>query len=121
VATDVGAQDPVAIGRAVAARTARLREAAPEVMGGFARMHVAARQPGALTTPAKELMALAISIAVHCEGCIAVHLRDALAAGATRDEVVEAIGMAVLMGGGPAVVLGGVALDQLDELAPDAP
>lgn len=53
---------------------------------------------------AKELMALSIAVCVRCDGCIAYHVHDALEAGASRDEIAEAIGVAVLMGGGPSVV-----------------
>ena len=50
-------------------------------------------------------MALAIAICTHCEGCIAYHVHDALDAGATHDQVTETIGVAVMMGGGPAADL----------------
>jgi AhpD family alkylhydroperoxidase len=93
----------------------RLGGAAPEVMGGFSDLHAAATSPGALPTKVKELIALAIGIAVHCDGCIAYHVHDALQAGASRDEVVETIGVAVMMGGGPSVVYGGQALEALDQ------
>ena len=57
----------------------------------------------------KELIALAIGIAVHCDGCVAYRVHDALRAAATRAEV-ETIGVAIMMGGGPAVVYGCEAL-----------
>jgi AhpD family alkylhydroperoxidase len=88
---------------------------APGPMGGFARLHQASQADGALTKATKELMALAIAIAVHCEGCIAYHLHDALQAGATRAEVLETIGVAVMMGGGPGTVYGAEALAALDQ------
>ena len=56
-------------------------------------------------------MALAIAIAIRCEGCIAYHVHDAIAAGATREEIAETIGVAVMMGGGPAAVYGAEALE----------
>ena len=95
----------------------RLRAVQPEVMSGFAKMHGAATGDGALSASTKELIALAIGITSHCDGCIAFHVHDALRAGATRDEVVEAIGVAVMMGGGPAAVYGSDALDALDQFA----
>ncbi len=70
---------------------------------------------GALSTKFKELITLAISIAAHCEGCIAVHVRAALRAGATRQEIVEAIGVAIYMGGGPAMVYGCEAFEALGQ------
>ena len=90
----------------------------PGPVSGFARTHASAVTPGALDRPVKELMALAIALSVHCEGCIAYHLHDALDAGATREQILETIGVAVMMGGGPALVYGAEALDALNELAP---
>jgi AhpD family alkylhydroperoxidase len=55
-----------------------------------------------LSAKTKELVALAISIVVHCEGCIAYYVHDAVEAGATRQELLETISVALLMGGGPA-------------------
>ena len=69
-------------------------------MRGFAALHSASTADGALPTKTKELIALAIGISVHCDGCIAYHVHDALHAGATRAEVIETIGVAVMMGGG---------------------
>jgi len=55
-------------------------------------------------------MALAIGIAVHCDGCVAYHTKMAHQHGATREEVAETVALAVYMGGGPAAVYGGGAL-----------
>jgi AhpD family alkylhydroperoxidase len=86
---------------------------APGPMGAFARLHQASQADGALSRATKELMALAIAISVHCEGCIGYHLNDALTAGATRAEVIETIGVAVMMSGGPGTVYGAEALAAL--------
>lgn len=90
-----------------------LRRNAPGTMGGFTRLHQASQADGALSRATKELMALAISIAVRCEGCIGYHMNDALEAGATRDEVIEAIGVAVMMSGGPGTVYAAEAIAAL--------
>lgn len=97
----------------------RLRDAEPAVMAGFAAMHKGAVSDGALPAKMKELIALAVSITSHCDGCIAFHTHDAVRAGATREEIQEAIGVAVLMGGGPAAVYGSDALDALDQFTAD--
>lgn len=73
-------------------------------LSAFTSMQVAAATEGELGTKIKELMALAISIVTQCEGCIVYHLRNALEAGASEKEVYEAADVAILMGGGPAVV-----------------
>jgi AhpD family alkylhydroperoxidase len=95
------------------ARIEAMAREAPGVMGAFGRLHAASQGEGVLQPKVKELMALAIGIALRCDGCMAYHLHDALAAGATRDEVVEAVGVAVMMGGGPAVVYGSQVLEAL--------
>ncbi|MBE3584462.1 MAG: carboxymuconolactone decarboxylase family protein [Limnochordaceae bacterium] len=84
-------------------------------MKGFMELHEAAIQPGALSTAVKELIALGIAIAVHCEGCIACHVHDALKAGATPEQIEETIGVAVLMAGGPGVVYGSLAHTALQQ------
>ena len=92
-----------------------LGEATPGTMAGFQEMHHGTIADGALSSKTKELIALAIAVTVRCDGCIAYHVHDALEAGATRDEIAETIGVAVLMGGGPSVVYGAEALDAVDQ------
>lgn len=92
-----------------------LGAAIPTVMKGFSDMHRAAVAEGELSTATKEMMALAIGIASQCEGCIALHVHAALRAGATPAQIHEAIGVAVLMGGGPASTYATVALNALQQ------
>lgn len=87
------------------------------VSSAFQQLHSAALYDGALSRAQKELMATVVSIVTKCDGCIVWHLDAALKAGATADEVREAVGVAVLMGGGPATYYGSRALAALDELA----
>ncbi len=56
---------------------------------------------GGLSVKTKELIALGIGIAVRCEPCILTHVEKCLKAGATPKEVMDAAGVAVMMGGGP--------------------
>ncbi|AQX15488.1 alkylhydroperoxidase [Tessaracoccus lapidicaptus] len=88
-----------------------LRSRIPEVYAGYSAMHKAVLGPGALDTKTKELIALAIGVTDKCDGCIASHARGAARAGATADEVAEALGVAILMRGGPATVYGPRAMD----------
>ena len=78
-----------------------VRTAMPEVLKGFAGLHQATMKPGALDVKHKELIALAIGLAVRCENCIYSHVSAALKAGATPEQVLETAGVAVLMQGGP--------------------
>jgi AhpD family alkylhydroperoxidase len=83
-----------------------LRRALPDVYAGFAAMHDAALVDGALDRKTKELIAFAISTALECDGCIAAHAKAAAKAGATPQEAAEAIGVTILMQGGPATTYG---------------
>jgi AhpD family alkylhydroperoxidase len=82
---------------------------------GFRKLHREATGEGALGTKEKELIALGIAISAGCDGCVAFHVHDSLRAGASREEISEAIGVAVLMGGGPAAVYGSQALSALTQ------
>ena len=97
--------------------TRNLRKAIPDTWGGFAAMHTSAMAEGALPTRIKELMALVVGVTEHCDGCVAYHARAAAAAGATEPEVAEALGVALLMGGGPASVWAPRALAAYREFA----
>ncbi len=94
-----------------------LREHVPDVIGAYASMRAAALADGALSGKVKELIALAVSVSRQCDGCIASHARGAARQGATEAEVAEALGVAVLLNGGPATVWGPRALAAFKELA----
>lgn len=68
-----------------------------------------------LSRKVKELIALGVAITVRCNGCIAYHIHGVLSAGATCDEIMETISVAVLMGGGPSMVYGCEALEALEQ------
>ena len=89
----------------------------PDVMQAFIATSKAAGAVGALDAKTKELMAVAISVAIRCDGCIGFHVRAAHAKGVTREEMLETIGVAVMMGGGPATVYGAHALEAFDQFA----
>ncbi len=93
------------------------RESSPDTMNAFLALHKAAFTEGAVSVKHKELIALGIGIAARCDGCIAAHVGAALKAGASRQELVETINVAVLMGGGPSLVYGTQALAAVDELS----
>lgn len=98
---------------------ARLGKEIPGPMTGFARLHRKGVEDGALSSKVKELMALAISIVVGCEGCIAYHVQDAIQAGATRSELLETVGVGLFMGGGPGSIYAAHALDAIDQMLPE--
>ena len=98
---------------------ARLGKEIPGPMTGFARLHRKGVEDGALSSKVKELMALAVSIVVGCEGCIAYHVQDAIQAGATRSELLETVGVGLFMGGGPGSIYAAHALDAIDQMLPE--
>lgn len=81
-----------------------LGEQAPKLLSSFGTLHKNAMADGVLSTKIKELIALGMAVTAKCDGCIAYHVRDALIAGATEEEIIETLGVAVLMGGGPALI-----------------
>ena len=88
----------------------------PKIAEGFVTMHHATGEDVALTGKMKELIALGISITIRCEGCIACHVKAAIGAGATQEEIVETIGVAVVMGGGPSIGYGDKAYKAMKEM-----
>lgn len=78
-----------------------LRDHIPAVFDGYGALNAAVLGDGALDAKTKELIALAIAVTKQCDGCIASHARSASRRGATADEVAEALGVAILMNGGP--------------------
>jgi AhpD family alkylhydroperoxidase len=88
----------------LSAQLRNLRGGAPEVMKAFANIAQAALAAKALDGKTKELIALAISVAVRCDDCIAFHVKAAFERGATREELIEVLGMAIYMGAGPSAM-----------------
>jgi AhpD family alkylhydroperoxidase len=110
--------DYVEMHKSLEERLAQLGKEIPGPMTVFARLHKKSVEEGALSSKVKEMMALAISIVVGCEGCIAYHVHDAVAAGATRQELLETIGMGILMGEGPGSIYAAHALEAVEQFLP---
>ena len=113
-----GKKDYDAITGAISAGISGLRgTGAKETINQFNAMAKAALADGALDTKTKELIALAIGITARCDGCLAFHVKAARKHGATREEIVETIAVALYMGGGPSMIYGAEALSCFDALA----
>lgn len=111
-------KDFAQLGQELETGMVELGQAEPAVMQAFgALMAATAGTEGALSVKVKELIALAIAITVRCDGCIAHHVKAVIKAGASREELVETIGVAQLMGGGPSTVYGIEALQAYDQLS----
>lgn len=101
----------------LSAKLRDLRGGAPEVMKAFGGLATTALEGKALDPKTKELIALGISVAVRCDDCIAFHVKAAIDRGATRDEVLETLGMAIYMGAGPSAMYASHALDAYTQFA----
>lgn len=105
----------VEIANSLSAGMKPLRGGIGDAMQAFSALAGAATKDGALDGKTKELLAVAISIAVRCDGCIAFHTKAALRLGATREEIMETVSIAIYMGGGPSLIYGTQALEAYDQ------
>lgn len=111
-AKDFKAQDKDADGP----RT-KLKEAAPEMMTAFGNLGKAVLKDGAISLKTKELIAVSLSVQNRCETCIMSHIKNAIKAGVTREELADALGVCVLMGGGPNSAYAATALEVFDQFS----
>lgn len=95
-----------------------VRAGIPDVMKGFSATAQAALKANALDTKTKELLALGIAVATRCDPCIAFHAEAAVKHGASREEVLETVGLAIYMGAGPSVMYAAKALEAFDQFSP---
>ena len=93
----------------------KMRKELPEVMNGFSSLAQAALKDGALSQKTKEMIALAVGIASHCDGCIGFHVKALIKLGITREEFLEVLGMTTYMGGGPSLMYAADALKAYEE------
>lgn len=93
-----------------------MRKEQADVAKGFHDLHNASLAEGALGTKEKELIALAIAVSKQCADCIGFHVKAAIRAGATRDEVAETVNVCVMMNGGPGYMYGAKAIEAYDQL-----
>lgn len=105
------------ITRGVSASLRGLRKDKPDLMGAFDGLADAALRDGALDKTTKELIALALGVAGHCDACIGFHVRALVRLGATRAAIEEALGVAIYMGGGPSLMYAADALAAYEQMA----
>lgn len=87
-----------------------------KVYEAFLKMEETAYSDGALVKKHKELIAVGISVVINCESCMQWHIEQAFKSGATEQEIMEAIEVAIEMGGGPATVATRFALEVLNSV-----
>lgn len=105
------------ITKQMSASLAKLRADIPDTTKGFSLMAKAALRDGALDRKTKELIALTLGVAAHCDACIGFHIEALVKLGVTRAQLEEALGMAVYMGGGPSLMYAAEALSAYEEIS----
>ena len=96
---------------ALLARVGDYAQLNPELMRGLMTMDKAAAKTGRLEPKVHELIALAVAVTTRCDGCIAVHTEKAVAHRATREEIAEALGVAIALNAGAALTYSARVLD----------
>jgi AhpD family alkylhydroperoxidase len=105
------------ITRAVSGQLRTLRSDLPAPLAGFNGLAAAAMADGALSEKVKELIALALGVASHCDACIGFHAKALVRLGASKLEVEETLAVAVYMGGGPSLMYSANALAAFAEFS----
>ena len=91
-----------------------LAKLSPDTVKGYVTLGGAGQKTGRLDAKTRELIALAVAISLHCDGCITVHTEAARKTGATKEEIAEALGVAVSVNAGAALVYSTRTLDAFD-------
>ena len=92
----------------------------PATVKGYVALSSAGQKKDSLGAKVRELIALAVAVTARCDGCITVHTEAAIRHGATREEIAEALGVAVAVNAGAALVYSTRVLDAVKEYPHDA-
>lgn len=94
-----------------------MAELSPDTVKGYSQLGQAGGRTAHLDGKTRELIALAAAVSLRCDGCIAMHTSAARKFGVTKEELAEALGVAVSIGAGAALVYSTRALDAFDAAA----
>ena len=95
-------------------RVMELGTLSPDTLKGYQLLSSAGSKEGVLDGKTRELISLAVAVTTRCDGCIAVHAESALKQGARRAEIADALGVAIAMNTGAAMVYSARVLDAID-------
>ena len=98
-------------------RIGEMKDLSPDTVNAYMMASGAGARTGRLDGKTRQLISLAVAVTTRCDGCIAVHSAEALKEGATREEIAEALGVAVAMNTGAALVYSARALDAVESAA----
>ncbi len=90
---------------------AEIGRTSPETIRGYRGLSDAGTKTDLLGAKTRELIALAVAVTRQCDGCITIHTSAALKHGATREEIVEALGVAIAVNAGAALVYSARVMD----------
>jgi len=93
-----------------------LKRLVHDIPAGFVGMYVRIMKEGLLNMKEKELISVAVSLALRCEPCIEAHLKSALRQGVSVGELLEAAGVTVALGGEPVYLYAQKMVEYLDEM-----
>ena len=105
----------------ISAGITEIAKSSPDIVRGYRTIANARAKEGALDAKTRELVALAVAVTVRCDGCIAVHVDLAKKNGATAEEITDALGVAVMVNAGAALIFSTRTLDAFHALPSDAP
>jgi AhpD family alkylhydroperoxidase len=97
------------------ARIGDIGKLSPDTLIGYQTLSKAGQKTGLLDAKTRELIALAVAVTSRCDGCITVHTGEALRHGATREEIAEALGVAIALNAGAALVYSARVMDAVSE------
>ena len=98
----------------IGSRLGELMKLSPDTVRGYQALSAAGAKTNHLGEKTRQLISLAVAVITHCDGCIVIHTDAALKAGATKDEIAEALGVAVSMNAGTALVYSTRVLDAVE-------
>ncbi|MCY1163912.1 alkylhydroperoxidase [compost metagenome] len=103
--------DWVGYAKELMGRIGEIGRLSPDTLRGYQMLSGAGEKTAHLDAKTRELIAVAVAVTTRCDGCITVHTAQALKAGATREEIAEALGVAVALNAGAAMVYSARVMD----------
>ncbi|RUL74552.1 carboxymuconolactone decarboxylase family protein [Dyella choica] len=92
-------------------RIGEIGKLSPDTVAGYQTLSKAGQKTGQLDAKTRELIALAVAVTTRCDGCITVHTGEALKHGASHEEIAEALGVAIALNAGAALVYSARVMD----------
>jgi AhpD family alkylhydroperoxidase len=98
----------------IGAQLSQFMKLTPDSVRGYQTLSAANAKDSKLGAKVRELISLAVAVTTHCDGCITIHTDNALKAGASREEIAEALGVAMAMNAGATLLYSLRTLDAVD-------